>query len=196
LRKSKERVDEDARPNIDSREAHRNYIAMLRGATSRRLTDEAFEQNSQALRVLDPEDQGYQAQMVRAQGMSHRDWLLLNESRQRMRLAWDQFFREFDLLLCPTATTAAFPHNPEGERWARMVTVNGKPQPSTTQMFWAGYSCNFYLPATVAPAGFTREGLPVGVQIVGPQYGDHVCIHFARLLEREFQGFVPPPGFE
>jgi amidase len=38
--------------------------------------------------------------------------------------------------------------------------------------------------------------LPVGVQIVAPQYGDRTAIHFARLLEREFQPFVPPPGYE
>jgi len=50
-------------------------------------------------------------------------------------------------------------------------------------------------PACAAPCGFTRAGLPVGVQIVGPQYGDRACIDFARLLEREFQGFVPPPGY-
>jgi amidase len=73
--------------------------------------------------------------------------------------------------------------------------VNGTPQPSTTQMFWAGYSCNFYLPSTVAPAGLSRAGLPVGVQIIGPQYGDYTCIHFARLLEQEFYRFTPPPGF-
>jgi amidase len=30
---------------------------------------------------------------------------------------------------------------------------------------------------------------------VGPQHGDRACIDFARLLEREFQGFVPPPGY-
>jgi amidase len=53
-----------------------------------------------------------------------------------------------------------------------------------------------YLPATVAPAGFTPGGLPVGVQIVGPQYGDRTTIELARLLEREFQAFVPPPGYE
>jgi amidase len=128
--------------------------------------------------------------------MYHIDWLKLNESRHRMRLAWADFFREYDLLLCPTATTTAFPHNQNGERWERMVMVNGKPQPSTTQMFWAGYSCNAYLPSTVAPIGFSSNGLPVGVQIVGPQYGDHSCIHFAGLLEREFQSFSPPPGFE
>ncbi len=52
-----------------------------------------------------------------------------------------------------------------------------------------------YLPSTVAPAGFTKSGLPVGVQIIGPQYGDLTCIHMARLLEREFQAFVPPPNY-
>jgi amidase len=35
----------------------------------------------------------------------------------------------------------------------------------------------------------------VGVQIVGPQYGDLTCLRFARLLEREYQAFVPPPGY-
>jgi amidase len=79
---------------------------------------------------------------------------------------------------------------------ARPDMVNGAPQPSTTQLFRAGYSCNVYLPSTVAPAGFASDGLPVGIQIVGPQYGDYTCIHFAHLLEREFQGFLPPPGFE
>jgi amidase len=77
-----------------------------------------------------------------------------------------------------------------------MVMVNGKPQPSTTQMFWAGYSCNFYLPSTVAPAGRADDGLPVGVQIIGPQYGDYSCIAFAGLLEKEFRGFVQPVGFD
>jgi amidase len=52
-----------------------------------------------------------------------------------------------------------------------------------------------YLPSTVARAGFTPGGLPVGARIVGLQDGDLTYIHFARLLEREFQGFVPPPGY-
>jgi amidase len=196
LRKAKVRVREDARPAFSSREAHRNYIALLRAATSRRLTDEAVARNADALAALDPADQGYRAQMVRAQAMSHRDWLNLNEARHHMRLAWDRFFRDFDVLLCPVATTAAFPHDQHGERWERMIEVNGKPQPSTTQMFWAGYSGNCYLPSTVAPAGLTDAGLPVGVQIVGPQYGDLACIRFAALLEREFGGFVAPPGYD
>jgi len=124
--------------------------------------------------------------------MTHKEWLAADNLRHRMRLAWAEFFRDFDLFLCPVATTTAFEHNQKGERWERMIPVNGKPQPSTTQMFWAGYSCNFFLPATVAPIGLSRGELPVGVQIVGPQYGDHTCIQFARLLEREYHRFIPP----
>lgn len=196
LLRNKAKVVENARPEIDAGQAHRNYIQLLRAATSGRLTPEMFQKNLQEAKTLKPGDESYQAQTIRAQAMFHKDWLSYNEARQKMRLAWAEFFREYDLLLCPAATTAAFPHNQKGERWERMVMVNNKPQPSTAQMFWAGYSCNFYLPSTVAPAGFTGDGLPVGVQIIGPQYGDHTCIHFARLLEQDFQGFVPPAGFE
>jgi amidase len=62
-------------------------------------------------------------------------------------------------------------------------------------MFWAGISTFPGLPAAVAPIGLTPGGLPVGVQIVGKGYDDFTCIAFAELLEREYFGFAPPPGF-
>jgi len=98
------------------------------------------------------------------------------------------------LLLCPPAASAAFPHDHVGERHERSIAVNGRRVP-TDQLFWAGYSGMVYLPSTVAPAGFTPGGLPVGVQIIGPQYGDRACIDFARHLEEGFQPFVPPAGY-
>jgi amidase len=189
------KVDDRARPDIDLAEAHRVFLQLLRAATTRALTDEMFARHQEAARRTRPDDDSYYAWMVKANTMHHRDWLYLNEKRHRMRLKWGEFFREHDLLLCPPAATPAFVHNQQGERWERMVSVNGKPQPSTTQMFWAGYSGMCYLPSTVAPAGFSA-GLPVGVQIVGPQYGDLTCIAFAQLLERELQGFVAPPGYD
>ena len=67
--------------------------------------------------------------------------------------------------------------------------------PVTDHLFWAGYTGASYLPSTAAPCGFTPTRLPVGVQIVGPQYGDLTCLAFSKLLEREFQAFVPPPGY-
>jgi Asp-tRNA(Asn)/Glu-tRNA(Gln) amidotransferase A subunit family amidase len=43
--------------------------------------------------------------------------ILFNEERHHKHLAWADFFREYDLLLCPTVTTGAFPHHQQGERW-------------------------------------------------------------------------------
>ena len=133
--------------------------------------------------------------MLRASVLPHREWLATNEARHRMRRAWAEFFTRYDLLLCPVAGRAAIPHDQTGERHERTVLINGSAVPVTDHLFWAGYAGASFLPATAAPCGFTPGGLPVGVQIVGPQYGDLTCIAFARLLEREYQAFVPPPGY-
>jgi amidase len=100
------------------------------------------------------------------------------------------------VFLCPVAASPAQLHDHEGERWERTIEVNGHRVPTTDQMFWAGISCFFLLPASVAPLGFTPSGLPIGVQIVGPQFGDRTTIEFARLMEQSWQGFVTPAGWD
>ena len=195
LAKKKVKVSDRARPDVDTTEAQRIYIRLLRAATSWRLRAEEFARNLEIVRGLAPDDESFYARMVRANTMYHRDWLAANEARHQMRWKWAEFFKEYDLLLCPAAASAAFPHDQQGERHERTIRVNGRQVPTTDQLFWAGFPGMVYLPSTVAPAGFTPVGLPVGVQIVGPQYGDRTCVAFARLLEREFQGFVPPPGY-
>lgn len=111
-----------------------------------------------------------------------------------IRLQWQEFFEGFDVLLCPPLSSAAFPHSsvPPQER---TLLVNGKDVRFENQLLWAGYAGVAYLPATVAPAGQTASGLPVGVQIIGPHSGDYTCLHFARLLEERYRAFVPPPAF-
>jgi amidase len=195
LGRRRAKVDDRARPDVDPREAFRIYVRLLRAATADRQSDADFDKNLAIARGLAPDDDSYYARAARAAVLSHRDWLAANEARHRMRLAWAAFFARYDLLLCPVAGTAAFPHDQGGARHERTVSVNGVRVPVTDHLFWAGYSGMAYLPSTAAPCGFTPAGLPVGVQIVGPQYGDLTCLAFARLLEREFQAFVPPPGF-
>ncbi|MBK7656875.1 MAG: hypothetical protein IPJ18_19495 [Betaproteobacteria bacterium] len=90
-------------------------------------------------------------------------------------------------------TTPAFLHNQQGERWERMVMVNGQPQPSTQSLFWAGYPGVVGLPATAIPLGLTPQGLPVGAQVIGPILGDPQCLRFAQWLEQEWCGYTPPP---
>ena len=188
-------VSDKARPAFDLHEAHRTYIHLLRAATSPAVRDEDYARLKRRAPRVREEDDSYEAWMIRATTMSHREWHGWHEKREAMRRAWLEFFRDWDLLLCPTATSAAFEHNQQGERWRRMIPVNGKPQPTTTQLFWAGLSGMAYLPSTVAPVAFSDERLPIGVQIVGPEYGDLQCLAAARHLERTLHPFVAPDDF-
>jgi amidase len=195
LGKRVKKLSTTARPQFSTREAMDVYIALLRSATSRRQSDAEFAANSARVASSDPQDDSYLTKMLRAYVLTHRDWLKVNERRHQMRLLWEQFFEDWDVMLCPAAASAAFPHDHAGERHERQITVNGKHVPTTDQLFWAGYSGCFYLPSTVAPMGLTPQGLPAGVQIITRQYGDNTSIRFAELLEREYGGFVPPPGY-
>jgi len=97
-------------------------------------------------------------------------------------------------VLCPPFATAAPLHSKEPVA-TRQVAINGKPQLLSYQLFWAAFSGLALLPSSVAPIGLTPSGLPVGVQIIAAQYRDLTSIHFARLLERHYRAFVPPPGY-
>ena len=196
LAKKGARVSDKARPDFNPDEAHKVFIALLRAATSNRQAPHHVELWERLSKERPATDMSYEAQSARANVMRHKEWLAWSNRRHQMRLLWAEFFRSWDVLLCPPAATPAFPQNQRGERWERMIDVNGKPQPSTTQMFWAGYSGMCLLPSTVAPIELAGGKLPVGVQIVGPQYGDYLTIGVARLIEKEYFAFTAPPGYD
>jgi hypothetical protein len=49
---------------------------------------------------------------------------------------------------------------------------------------------------SVAPITQSSSGLPIGLQIIGPNLEDRTTIAFAAFLEREFGGFVQPPCWD
>jgi amidase len=196
LGKNKAKVSDTARPAFDTGELHEVYLKLMLSATSGRMPDDEYAQRREWVSKLSPDDNSTLAHTLRGMVLSHREWLQLNERRHRLRLAWDAFFQDYDLMLCPVTASAAFPHDHNANRGQRTLVVNNKKVPSGDQLFWAGYSCATYLPATAAPIGQTADGLPVGVQIVGPQYGDYTTIAFAKLLEQEYRSFVPPPAYQ
>ena len=193
LEKKVKAISYAARPAFSTAEAFDIYIALLRSATSRRQSLEEFAANEAKVKGFDPVDRSYLSNMLRAYVMPHRSWLIANERRHQMQMLWDDFFNDWDVLICPTAASAAFPHDHAGERHERMIDVNGKRVPTVDQLFWAGYSCGFGLPSTVAPIGLTSQGLPGGLQIISRVYDDLTAIRFAELLEREYHRFTPPP---
>ena len=189
-------VSDTACPKIDMSAAHANYVQLLRGASSGILPQSFIDNAEEDVAILKADDESFKARALRAALQSHRDWSIADQQRTRDRAAWEAFFQDWDVLLCPVAASAAIPHQQDVERFSRTVTVNGRQENYNDQLFWAGISCNVYLPGTSAPAGLTPSGLPVGVQIIGPHLEDHTTIEFARLLAEEIGGFVPPPGYD
>lgn len=172
-----------AMPEIDAAELWRTYVLMLRAATSTYLNEDAYAATRKKAQAFDPGDHSYTALQYQGSVLDHRAWLQLAQARRRFAHAWEAYFQRYDVLLCPAAATPAFELNQIGEPWQRTLTVNGQQQPMTTQLFWAGLSGLCGLPSTVAPAGRSSAGLPVGVQIVAGRGQDLTSLRIAQWLE-------------
>ncbi len=126
--------------------------------------------------------------------MSFPDFAMLMARREQARAAYREFFREWDVLLCPMTLTAAFPHE-ERVFHTRTLTVNGREEPYRLQLVYPSLATFAGQPAVAFPVGLNRAGLPIGLQAIGPYLEDRTPIRFAQLVERERGGFVRPPGF-
>lgn len=126
---------------------------------------------------------------------SAHDWMGLLDAQLAIRRQWTRLFEGFDVVLAPTLGTLAFPHDDSPDLGARQLLINGEQTAYYSQLAWSGLATLAHLPATAAPMGRSNAGLPMGVQIIGPYLEDRTTIAFAELLEREFGGFVKPPGY-
>lgn len=126
--------------------------------------------------------------------LTHYEWRMLDNERMQLRLAWREFFRTWDVVLAPVAATPAFEHDHDPIS-DRVLQVNGNAIPFSQQLFWAGLASVSYLPGTAFPAGTSRSGLPIGLQVIADAYDDLLTIDFARQLVAEIGGFTPPPGY-
>ena len=111
--------------------------------------------------------------------MSHREWLPADFARQGLKQQWGALFRDFDVVICPPAATQAFQHDHSMPQEERKLAVDGKEVPYLHQLAWAELATTCGLPATVVPLG-VGEGLPSGVQIIGPHLEDRTPLAFAR----------------
>lgn len=193
LAKAGAKVSFEARPDFDPRVANATYGQLLLGTMSARDPD--FAGLVRRAEALDPNDDGPYATNLRASTARHRDYVLAEEAQARQRWVWRSFFSDYDVLLTPVTSTAAFPHDHSEPVAARTLTVNGEVVPYFSQLFWAGLAIGGHLPATAAPVGLTPGGLPVGLQVIGGAYRDRTTIWLAGQLERLLGGFTPPPGY-
>ena len=116
--------------------------------------------------------------------LSANQWLGMLDARQRLRNQWAVFFREFDAVLTPVFGTPAFPQYEDGPWQERQLSVDGELTPYGDQLAWPGIATVAGLPASVAPTGQSKEGLPIGVQIIGPWQEDRTTLALAGIVGR------------
>ncbi len=194
IAKAGAKVDPAARPKFDAKAAHELFLRLMLGVMTARRPQPDFEAALVAVEKLKPDDLSFNARQTRASAMRHRDWAAANEARTHLRYRWREFFQDYDVLLCPVMGVIAFPHD-HADFNSRTLTIDGRRTEYRDQIFWCGLPGVAYLPSTVASVGRTKSGLPVGIQIVGPELGDRTTIAFAKLLAQEIGGLAPSPNY-
>lgn len=194
LRRAGANIDEHARPGFALRDAFNAFLRLLWPVTTANVPDAAFDKLCRAAAEYAPSDDSAHARHARAGTMTHREWIHANETRERYRAAWREFFARYDVLLTPVSPVCAIPHDHSRNMLARTITVNGQARWYWEQQAWISLAGMAYLPATVAPVG--RAGnLPVGMQIIGPYLEDRTTIDFAKRLAEVVGEFQPPTGY-
>jgi amidase len=200
LRRAGVQVDAVARPEFDPLEIYRLYIDVLFSIFSGGMPAEALKAFAEAAVGMPPGVESYPTRIARAIKMSHHEFMHLAERRERLFRTWRRFFESFDVLLCPVMPTVAFAHDHSGDdrghvaQYQRTMLVDGQKRPYLDGLQWPGIVTVANLPATAVPTRRFIDGLPVGLQVVGPYLEDRTPLRFAQLVEREFGGFIPPPA--
>ena len=108
------------------------------------------------------------------------DWFDLLDAQARNEAAWHALFETYDFVLAPPAPVLAMPHR-EGRVFDGTLTINGHEESAAAGLAWAGIATFPNLPSTVLPVGAT-DGLPCGMQVIGPRWADLDCIAAAKAI--------------
>ncbi len=173
----------------------RLYMRLLMSLLGSGFPPELYAEAQAGAAQLKPDDMSLRAERLRGITLSHRDWLIADSGRTRLRAQWRELFKTFDAVICPIMPTPAYVQDQSPEQEDRRIQIDGKDFPYPDQLSWPGIATLPGLPATAIPLGLHAQGLPLGVQIVGPYLEDRTPLKLAELIEQEFGGFVPPPMF-
>ena len=111
--------------------------------------------------------------------------------RDQSILAWERFFETWDILLCPPSMVTAFPHCEPGSP----LHVDGQ---DVNYYLTAAHGTAFNYtghPAVVLPYKQDRDGLPIGIQIVGKRWSEASLLAIAKALTEVTGAFQRPPGY-
>ena len=180
-----------AKPDHDFLKSEINYQLLLQSVMQSGMSEEEFRKIEEIANTLEPNDFSPEAILARGTVLSHRNWIRQNYAREQTKISWENFFNEWDILICPQLATTAIEHD-HRKISERAIMVDNQEQRYFQQIFWPGLAVNAHLPSTVFPTGLSADGMPIGLQAIGGAYEDKTTIKFAELYEREFKAFVVP----
>jgi amidase len=190
----------EAQPDgFDWDELHELYLNLLGAMLGARAPEPIREERIKAMMAS-----GEQGSMRMAKGMQASvpqlfAWL---GAREQVRAAWRTFFADYDVFLAPATMRNAYPHLPlEGapliSAIAETIDVDNQTVPYGFQVFYPGLCTLPGQPSTAFPVGMDEDGLPIGLQAIGPYLEDHTALHFVQCLETAgLSQFNPPKNFQ
>jgi len=192
LAKVNPRMEEGWPSNIKPADQYDTYRYLLAATFAFQLQDNMVKSvHNQAAK----QDNSFDTIAARAWTEPHKHFQAASSGRMAARAAWQEYFRTHDAFLIPTAFVPAFPHDhSQMQNLRRLQTPEGQ-RNYYDLMFWISFATLAGLPATTAPVGLTKEGLPVGLQIVGPYLEDGTPIDIAEKMADVIGGFQSPQGF-
>ncbi len=128
--------------------------------------------------------------IAHGQTLTVDDVLTAERERAQLHVAMSDFFANFDLLALPTAQVVPFPTELEYPHEIEGVVMNDYLEWMTTCCVITPTGC----PAISIPAGFSPDGLPIGLQLVGPIGSDRRLLELAAAFETALPHYhdVPP----
>ena len=121
------------------------------------------------------------------EGKSAAEFFKISMERDAWRVQLAEFMERYPIILGPTFCVTAFKHG------ATEVEIEGKKY----QHYLAGWPVAWGncagLPGVVVPCGKDRDGLPIGLQIVGRAFGEETVLAVAKAAETVLGGYQKPP---
>lgn len=180
-----------ALPELDMEAYFLDYVRLLQVMVSQAMPREAREARAAQMR-----GSGEPASIAMADAlvMDAHEYLALVRRRELARTVWQAFFRDWDVVIAPITLDVPFEHQTTVYH-ERTLVVDNETVPYFYNILFPMLAIFSGLPSTAIPAGLDAQGLPVGLQVIGPYLEDRTTLHFAQLLEREWQGFQAPPKY-
>jgi len=129
-------------------------------------------------------------------------YIKINSRREILISHLEQFLMEWDVFICPVTTRPAYKHRePNDTIFGYNIYDDSIPVDEHQLNYWmasAAYTSPFNTtghPAVTIPAGYSKDGMPIGVQVVGRRWHDMELLDIAEMIDAVAGAYREPAGY-